>query len=1176
MAEVANSRGASSQSSTNSSSDMIPDPPEELVLSPSMKAAMDRILPCSASQLLQHKLSLDEDSLGRLPQMHSDSSQQKRNSTVPPGNFAGNKNQRLSLQNGSFLSAELNIIKENGDVGNCMQEKPGGQSSIEKQGEKKSGARKKISRADLEVITAGDAAAAGFHERTSRRSSFERPSSDVQSKAGSDSDDVSRPFAVVREKRKEKRRRKKNHTHSTEESHNGSVSVGDSDNDFVSDRHKEKPGHICKEKSKAISELPLSDIAAEPIAGKKTFNGGGHALGLPGHELSTLSTSYVNKYLQGPHGRENLPLSDDMSNNSFSSTKENFENKIRVEHQKLPRVKLPCFHMAKHKNKIRKTFPPCFVVIEQISALLTQADSRVLNLAHLSQDGSELPGKVLPLSVRLKNLSRSCAKGLISCRKQKRDKKIAEAKKNADFGEISILDSEDDFEVSRGGRSLRKRDKTISYVEPTEADIFLEYSRKRSRSKTKEDSEEVKRRKLNAPTEEPTVLNDKSDNSKNDKNLPSAEALAKDKNKRLPPPPLHDYARARPANGGVQEVVIYPKAPVGKESSSKGKSKTIEIRPAIPVSSVAPTTIIQSMLSNQHMSGLISRFPPYLTSMPTSSGMLSASTMSSSLTGAGITASTPVRPQFCMVKMDGKDVLLQVLPPSAPGAASQGSTLLLPGGKRLVVPPSHHLSQQISRAPRLMTPFPSSTMPMPLTSPLPPGLTAAPVISTISTQRLPLTIPSVSTSQNLSVQATSSSSSSRTAPPRTLIPVTVYPPTSAAVTASAPAPPRTATLTSSTTRPLPVSSVSMAAPYSTSVVRNICMSAPNLRAAVPNQPTSVRSVRIFVPGCQATGMPSRFATLGSVTATSNALTRLSASSDLLPQRKQANDKLTPEQRAEKRRKLEKKYPLPPGVVIKTEPLESPSHTQSSASYGRSLLPGSIQVLSTARRPGMQSIRFANPASLSSGSFVPLTNFIVRAASGDGRQTILIPSSLGMLTTGATARSSGTSVSSVSSVGSTLSSSSSASSTSIIVTTVSSTLGGTISILSSVTSAVSTCSTTVTTSCASGPVSSQAVLQPPGALPSSPSAQTNGSVIAKLKTEIEAMNKLLVAQEAMGLRGARVEKLKELLKKKEDTLKNLLERPENDSAASASTNLHSNLDPPESSGSANEHEVIEID
>ena len=1131
MAEVASSLGTSSQSSADSASDM----PEGLLLSPSVKEAMDRILPRSASHLLQDRLSFEE---------------------------AGSQNGGLSCG-----------LRANGDREDTLSIKPGSRLSLEMEGQKKSGLKKRISKADLEIMTAADA---GCKERVSRRSSsFEKPNdcsskslekssdfpskslekpNDCSSKTYSDSDDVSRPFAVVREKKKEKRKRRKKQT-ASQELGNSLACVGDSEDDFVSLGGKDKQEVLQNDNAKTCPDFPLSNIEIVPTAGNTILTNG---------------SPYQDKQLDS---QQHCLVSDDMSNNSFSSSKENVENRKRLECQKLPRVKMSFYNIVKHKSKIKKTFPPCYIVIEQISALLMHADTKSLDLARAGEEYGEAPGKVLPLSVRLKNLSSSCEKGLISCRKNKKDRKAFDTKQRDIFEGNHIPDSEDDFEATRGGRSLRKRDKTISYVEPTEADIFLEYGRKRRRNKAKDDAtesdEEVKKRKLDSDTEKSVVQQDSLSRPEEGKSPPQdcERAKCSSKNEQSYG---HDYARAKPSNRGPQEVVVYPKTSSVKDASNKStKLKPVDIRAAPASVTSLSSPAVRSLLSTQPPPGLISTFPPLITSMSGLSGMLCSTTSSRTPVIPTVAAAGMVRPQFCMVKMDGKDVLLQVLPPSSPGAASQGSTLLLPGGKRLVVPPNHHLSQQISQAPRIMNSIPLTGMAMPLISPLPHGLsTTASAINSSVSQSVPLSIPNISTSHSYSIRGIP-----RTPLQGTRTITTVYPPLST-------------TTTPAVTAPQTQAPMAMAAPNSTTVVRNIRVPASNLRAQVPNQPGGVRAVRIFVPGCQATGVPGRFATLGSVATNSSALTRLSASSDLLPQRKSAKDMLTQEERAEKRRKLEKKYPLPPGVVIKTEPLDSPSSTQSTSTYNRSLLQGNIQVVSASRRPGtsgVQSIRFLNPvsaaAALGSGGQLPLTNFIVRAASGDGRQTILIPSSLGMLTSSAAARGSPSSASIVSAT---------PSSSSVIVTSTSAVPGGgTISILPTFTSTLSSSSTTNTTS--SSVTSSDRLLltgnespdadssSPPPSFSRSATTESSASVIVKLKAEIAAMNKMLVAQEAMGLRGERVEKLKDLLKKKKNMLKDLLFQSDGQTSELSENNVGSGERPDNQSTSGqSEAQPIEID
>lgn len=246
-----------------------------------------------------------------------------------------------------------------------------------------------------------------------------------------------------------------------------------------------------------------------------------------------------------------------------------------------------------------------------------------------------------------------------------------------------------------------------------------------------------------------------------------------------------------------------------------------------------------------------------------------------------------------------------------------------------------------------------------------------------------------------------------------------------------------------------------------------------------------RNLRVYVPGCSVTNTPAHFTMLATMPS-SSPLTRLSASSSLLPQRKRvAEDTLTPEQKAEKRRRLEKKYPLPPGVVIKTEPEEAtvthvaPAPMQPGM---RSLLQTSIQSMFV--RPqgpgGMQHVRISPQlaSALSTRHAHPGSNVMIRA--GTGGQTLLVPMSVSAptLTAGVTASS-----------------------------------------LSS--------TTTVSSS------------GPPHVLSTSSTSATNQTVIAQ-QTAIDNLRALVKAQESRGLTGDRLDKLRILLEKKEADLKALQE------------------------------------
>ncbi|RUS70912.1 hypothetical protein EGW08_021325, partial [Elysia chlorotica] len=537
MADVASSLGASSPSNTSAG----PDMPDGLILSPSVKEAMDRILPRSASQLLQHRLSFED----------------------------------VNLQNGR-MSYET---RQNGDKEDTMSSS---QLSLEGEDKMIIVPKKRISKADLEVITSGDIGGTCSNERVSRRFSSDKQN-DCPPKTHSDSDDVSRPFAVIREKKKEKKKRKKKQLKlSSNVEGNSSINVGDSEDDFISLEKKksltQKVSDAEKPNTTSSSDFPLSDIGIVPkVSNTLCTNRAEHNQNANQNDLTpSLLSDDANVHAVKEFERHQT-CSDDMSNNSFSSTKENMENKKRLECQKLPRVKLPFYNVVKHKNKIKKTFPPCYIVIEQISALLKHPDAKSWNLDHIFKDIQEKPGTVLPLSVRLQNLSNCCTKGLIACRKNKKCPKILESKHKTIFENSEIPDSEDDFEAGKGGRSLRKRDKSICYVEPTEADIFMDFNRKRSRSKAKEGAleseDEPKKRKLNSQTEESSALQDCSGSPINDKSLSkdSEKTSKNDKNHVH----VHDYAKAKPppSNSGPKEVVVYPKGPVKDPLSKSSKSK---------------------------------------------------------------------------------------------------------------------------------------------------------------------------------------------------------------------------------------------------------------------------------------------------------------------------------------------------------------------------------------------------------------------------------------------------------------------------------------------------------------------------------------------------------------------------------------------------------------------------
>lgn len=410
------------------------------------------------------------------------------------------------------------------------------------------------------------------------------------------------------------------------------------------------------------------------------------------------------------------------------------------------------------------------------------------------------------------------------------------------------------------------------------------------------------------------------------------------------------------------------------------------------------------------------------------------------------TAGGPKKPpQYCVVKMDGKDVLLQIVSSGSiisSGGIGTSVPVVVPKGKALLTPsvplvtgsphlfPFHH---------RASTPSSTQTMPVPLTSVVavsqgnaPPTAPLQPLMGiqvinrpiTTSSQNISVSaLPVIQTAQLTSLTSTASVRPVHLSSPRQqvsqspaaglLTPITVLSTSNSGASV---------TSVASTTRSisaLPSAVTPMPAPNTTTVVRAVRVPTPNLRAIVPNQATSLRSFRIFVPGCSATGMPSRFATLGTI-ANSSPLTHLAASSVLLPQRKRSSDQeMTPEMRAAKRRRLEKKYPLPPGVVIKTEPLDAPPKPSSmitTVSGSRSLLSQNLHLLS-ASRPGtnFQSIRIIGPSlanSLSGRNIQGNSNIIYRATSIGGGQTILLPTSLGQISTRTTTTVTPVSVNSV--------------------------------------------------------------------------------------------------------------------------------------------------------------------
>ncbi|BFZ10034.1 hypothetical protein BsWGS_13073 [Bradybaena similaris] len=893
-------------------------------------------------------------------------------------------------------------------------------------------------------------------EKTSRRlHSADLSSSECHSRGDSDSEDMRRPFAgVAREKKKQKKKKKKDNdsvksSNSNEINENISTELRSASESCI----QNDTSAVCVSNSNSL--LSRTDLNCDPKLPEKNAEHESflydNAINKCTAGLKTKDSGSQNWILENGYvGSEHFDNSSDMmteeiSNTSFSSTKEN-KNQSRSK-QQLPKIKMHRFNIVKHRKKIMNTFPPCFIVLKK------------LQMHNFTKDFSH-EESVTPLSSRLKLLSDMCDQGLVKCKKSKVEDGEELIYRNI-FEETILTETADGYVNSSRGRSLRKRDKKISYVEPSEDDILDEYSRKRNRSKHKdaaarsedESTTENKKRKKHASLSE-----SKTDTSNTVTSLTIASPqdsgdrrkAIKDAGNSIETSKTKSNSYKAKINGKgkekTNEIIVYPPACVGSRNVYYAKGgaaaktsvsystlqakqtpamSTIQVSPPSTNITILPTTTISGAF--MHHPNPVSLFTSLPLSIPVSlptQNLVAGAPFPTQMSTAG---GMKKPPQYCVVKMDGKDVLLQIV--SSGGIISSGGIatpvpVVVPKGKTLLTPSvplitgSPHLIPFHQRA---STPSSTQTMPVPLTSvvavsqgnapaaaPLQP-LMGLQVISrpiTTSSQNISVSaLPVIQTAQLTSITSTASVRPIHLSSPRQqlsqspatglLTPITVL---SAANSGAS------VTSVASTTRSisaLPSAVTPMPAPNTTTVVRAVRVPTPNLRAIVPNQATSLRSFRIFVPGCSATGMPSRFATLGTI-ANSSPLTHLAASSMLLPQRKRSSDQeMTPEMRAAKRRRLEKKYPLPPGVVIKTEPLDAPPKPSSlitTVSGSRSLLSQNLHLLSSSR-PGtnFQSIRIIGP-SLAGRNVQGNSNIIYRATSIGGGQTILLPTSLGQIST----------------------------------------------------------------------------------------------------------------------------------------------------------------------------------
>ncbi|CAL1531630.1 unnamed protein product [Lymnaea stagnalis] len=1236
MADVANALNAVTPSITDSGNIVPPESPESVLLSPSVKEAVDRILPKSATQLLQQDLPFNGNPLlgsqsSKMVALGStvpliDSELLPCSLPIPPDTIALTTTSASGLltsasRDTSSISFFSSVVSDGSPPINSSTKfiqgiKNNRSVSVNDDLTKKVD-KIRISKADLEIISSSDIL------QTDARASKQHSSQEPSSNEDVDSEDMSRCFSgVLKEKKKRKKSKKKskpspdsnspfllkNNVNSNEElaSINSSPRVDaincDSDSDSSSMAFK---GFLSTRNDKITKNNDISltlETSTDSILGTE--------------QRTHVTCSETAKSLPKEASNGVCAASgEDFSNISTSSSKENLIAQKRHSGQVIPVATRSHYHVIKHKNKIKNTFLPCFVVLSKL-------DSYGVNKIPFCQE------TILPLVLRVKHLSELCNKGSIMCKKNKRKGVIIVEEplyKNIFEETILLGNSEDEFENVRGKRSLRKRDKHISYVEPSEDDILDDFSRKRSRSKIK-------------TAENNPVAAELQESKKKKKTSESPEVSPKPTSENIINNTKEAVVYPNPATGGtVSEIIVYPRSKINnKPSSDLSSSSTslplntgVEKKSRDKSSSRKKVSTLPPLSTSSHISVLPNASPHSLLQLPqTTCNQFSAlsarlqgslapatstgNTLVTGISGSPLRAILAPKPQYCVMKVDGKDVLLQLVPTN-----SVHQTLLLPGGKKLVMPNSVPSPQQQSNV--LGHPhFPNSTLPMctqTISLPITTMTSAAQpnIVSTAAFQNM-IGIPIVSrgldpSAPNISLSGLPVISASQLAnfaasvrplsfTSGGLMPQTSFPSlTTTATTVSLFTVSSTGTtssirLTSSTT-PALSTLAPMAAPNSTTVVRSVPIR-PGLHAVVPNQSASLRSIRIFVPGCTATGTPGRFATLGTV-ANSSPLTRLSASSDLLPQRKRSADQdLTAEQYAAKRRKLEKKYPLPPGVVIKTEPLDNPPPLPVNHTAARSLLPSNIQLVSSLSRTAGQTIRIISPSLASALSTRSIRGgnpgVIYKTASTGGRQTVLVPNSLGPMS--AVNCPTPVTISSATTITTTSTSLATSSGTVITSLTTSSISGGmtnvpinslvsvtapsalgTVSkenptppiwspalslstntssltnpsesglLNTALTSEISTASTPVVTgsSISPGLSSAQTLVMSSESNKQSTEVPTDAAILESTRTGLQTLKAFVEAQESIGLKGERLDKLKEILKKKEEHYKSLKDK-----------------------------------
>ncbi|BFZ24884.1 hypothetical protein BsWGS_27923 [Bradybaena similaris] len=173
---------------------------------------------------------------------------------------------------------------------------------------------------------------------------------------------------------------------------------------------------------------------------------------------------------------------------------------------------------------------------------------------------------------------------------------------------------------------------------------------------------------------------------------------------------------------------------------------------------------------------------------------------------------------------------------------------------------------------------------------------------------------------------------------------------------------------------------------------------PNQHQQFSNQPISACPSRTVAPGFTATVASGCLASLQNSAMSSPFAAEHPAVNVVVPQHKRYSDQELPDQRTAKRRKLEQKYPLPPGVVIKTERLDSPPEPSSMNNAPQPSLSQNSQASTLVARHCAQSNETSNPLPPTSVSVQNTRNNSAihnMAAHLGGWQPGLVSASLGL-------------------------------------------------------------------------------------------------------------------------------------------------------------------------------------